>query len=974
MIEQDIKQRSLVVLMLNSRIHSDVVVLSFDKLVVAVSSLNGYLLRLKRESVPLAFLYWFIVDDSRRLVVMAEAFVSFGLEKLWDLLSRESERLQGIDGQLDGLKRQLRSLQSLLKDADAKKHGSDRVRNFLEDVKDLVFDAEDIIESYVLNKLRGKGKAKGVKKHVRRLACFLTDRHKVASDIEGITKRISEVIGEMQSFGIQQIIDGGRSLSLQERQRVQREIRQTYPDSSESDLVGVEQSVEELVGHLVENDIYQVVSISGMGGIGKTTLARQVFHHDLVRRHFDGFAWVCVSQQFTQKHVWQRILQELQPHDGNILQMDESALQPKLFQLLETGRYLLVLDDVWKKEDWDRIKAMFPRKRGWKMLLTSRNEGVGIHADPTCLTFRASILNPEESWKLCERIVFPRRDETEVRLDEEMEAMGKEMVTHCGGLPLAVKALGGLLANKHTVPEWKRVSDNIGSQIVGGSWLDDNSLNSVYRILSLSYEDLPTHLKHCFLFLAHFPEDSKISAYDLFNYWAVEGIYDGSTIQDSGEYYLEELVRRNLVIADNRYLSLESRYCQMHDMMREVCLSKAKEENFLQIIKDPTSTSTINAQSPSRSRRLSNHSGKAFHLLGHKNNTKVRSLIVWDEDFGIRSASVFHNLTLLRVLDLSWVKFEGGKLPSSIGGLIHLRYLSLYDAGVSHLPSTMRNLKLLLYLNLRVDNEEPIHVPNVLKEMIELRYLSLPLDMHDKTKLELGDLVNLEYLWGFSTQHTSVTDLLRMAKLRNLTVFLSERCNFETLSSSLRELRNLETLYFLYFYMVDYMGEFVLDHFIHLKELGLSVRMSKFPDQHQLPPHLVHISLLDCGMEEDPMPILEKLLHLKSVQLAVEAFVGRRMVCSKGGFPQLCALRISKQPELEEWIVEEGSMPCLRTLTIIDCKKLKELPDGLKYITSLKELKIREMKREWKEKLVPGGEDYYKVQHIPDVQFINCDL
>ncbi|KAL9282800.1 putative virus X resistance protein-like, coiled-coil [Arabidopsis thaliana] len=907
---------------------------------------------------------------------MAEAFVSFGLEKLWDLLSRESERLQGIDGQLDGLKRQLRSLQSLLKDADAKKHGSDRVRNFLEDVKDLVFDAEDIIESYVLNKLRGKGKAKGVKKHVRRLACFLTDRHKVASDIEGITKRISEVIGEMQSFGIQQIIDGGRSLSLQERQRVQREIRQTYPDSSESDLVGVEQSVEELVGHLVENDIYQVVSISGMGGIGKTTLARQVFHHDLVRRHFDGFAWVCVSQQFTQKHVWQRILQELQPHDGNILQMDESALQPKLFQLLETGRYLLVLDDVWKKEDWDRIKAMFPRKRGWKMLLTSRNEGVGIHADPTCLTFRASILNPEESWKLCERIVFPRRDETEVRLDEEMEAMGKEMVTHCGGLPLAVKALGGLLANKHTVPEWKRVSDNIGSQIVGGSWLDDNSLNSVYRILSLSYEDLPTHLKHCFLYLAHSHEDSKIYKHVLFYNWAAEGIYDGSTIEDSGEYYLEELVRRNLVIADNKYLRVHLKYCQMHDMMREVCLSKAKEENFLQIIKDPTSTSTINAQSPRRSRRLSIHSGKAFHILGHKNKKKVRSLIVsgLEEDFWIRSASVFHNLTLLRVLDLSWVKFEGGKLPSSIGGLIHLRYLSLRDAGVSHLPSTMRNLKLLLYLDLSVDNEDSIHVPNVLKEMIELRYLSLPLKMDDKTKLELGDLVNLEYLWGFSTQHTSVTDLLRMAKLRNLTVFLSERCNFETLSSSLRELRNLETLYFLYSHMVDYMGEFVLDHFIHLKELGLSVRMSKFPDQHQLPPHLVHISLLDCGMEEDPMPILEKLLHLKSVQLAVEAFVGRRMVCSKGGFPQLCALRISEQPELEEWIVEEGSMPCLRTLTIIDCKKLKELPDGLKYITSLKELKIREMKREWKEKLVPGGEDYYKVQHIPDVQFINCDL
>ncbi|KAL9281261.1 putative virus X resistance protein-like, coiled-coil [Arabidopsis thaliana] len=879
---------------------------------------------------------------------MAEGVVSFGVQKLWALLNRESERLNGIDEQVDGLKRQLRGLQSLLKDADAKKHGSDRVRNFLEDVKDLVFDAEDIIESYVLNKLRGEGK--GVKNHVRRLACFLTDRHKVASDIEGITKRISKVIGEMQSLGIQQqIIDGGRSLSLQD---IQREIRQTFPNSSESDLVGVEQSVEELVGPMVENDNIQVVSISGMGGIGKTTLARQIFHHDLVRRHFDGFAWVCVSQQFTQKHVWQRILQELRPHDGEILQMDEYTIQGKLFQLLETGRYLVVLDDVWKEEDWDRIKEVFPRKRGWKMLLTSRNEGVGLHADPTCLSFRARILNPKESWKLFERIV-PRRNETEY---EEMEAIGKEMVTYCGGLPLAVKVLGGLLANKHTASEWKRVSENIGAQIVGKSCLDDNSLNSVYRILSLSYEDLPTDLKHCFLYLAHFPEDYKIKTRTLYSYWAAEGIYDGLTILDSGEDYLEELVRRNLVIAEKSNLSWRLKLCQMHDMMREVCISKAKVENFLQIIKVPTSTSTIIAQSPSRSRRLTVHS-----VLGLK------------EDLWIQSASRFQSLPLLRVLDLSSVKFEGGKLPSSIGGLIHLRFLSLHQAVVSHLPSTIRNLKLMLYLNLHVAIGVPVHVPNVLKEMLELRYLSLPLDMHDKTKLELGDLVNLEYLWCFSTQHSSVTDLLRMTKLRFFGVSFSERCTFENLSSSLRQFRKLETLSFIYSrktYMVDYVGEFVLD-FIHLKKLSLGVHLSKIPDQHQLPPHIAHIYLLFCHMEEDPMPILEKLLHLKSVELRRKAFIGRRMVCSKGGFPQLRALQISEQSELEEWIVEEGSMPCLRDLIIHSCEKLEELPDGLKYVTSLKELKIEGMKREWKEKLV--GEDYYKVQHIPDVQFFNCD-
>ncbi|KAL1222773.1 putative disease resistance RPP8-like protein 2 [Cardamine amara subsp. amara] len=142
--------------------------------------------------------------------------------------------------------------------------------------------------------------------------------------------------------------------------------------------------------------------------------------------------------------------------------------------------------------------------------------------------------------------------------------------------------------------------------------------------------------------------------------------------------------------------------------------------------------------------------------------------------------------------------------------------------------------------------------------------------------------------------------------------------------------------------------------------------MPRFPDQYRFPPHLAHIWLIGCRMEEDPTPVLEKLLHLRSVCFSSGAFVGKRMVYSKGGFPQLCALKMSYKKELEEWRVEEGSMPCLRTLTIDNCKKLKQLPNGLKYITSLKELKIEIMNREWTEKLVTGGEEYYIVQlHSP---------
>ncbi|XP_033147307.1 probable disease resistance RPP8-like protein 2 [Brassica rapa] len=914
---------------------------------------------------------------------MAEGIVSFGVQRLWELLARESERLQGVHEKVDDLKCQMRMLQSLLKDADARKHENEVVRNFLEDVKDIVFDAEDIIESFLLKE--SSGDEKGIKRRVKRLSCFLVDRRDISMDIEGITKRMSKVIAQMQSFGIQHNVY--RSPSLQERQR---EIRQTYPKRSQKDLVGVEQSVNELVGHLVENDSIQVVSISGMGGIGKTTLARQVFHHDIVRSHFDGFAWICVSQDFKRKDIWQKLLQDLRPHDTGIEQMNEGTLQAKIFHLLETSKYLIVMDDVWKNKDWDIIKDVFPQERGWKMILTSRDEGVGFHANPTCFPFRPKTLTHEESWKLCESIAFPRKEITEFIVDEELEAMGKKMVTHCGGLPLAVKVLGGLLANKNMVEEWKRVDENIQTQIVR---IDDKSQDSVYRVLSMSYEDLPMQLKHCFLYLAHFPEDYKIQVKRLYYYWEAEGIItssgDGETTRKIGEDYIDELVRRNMVIGVKEELSCSWEYCQMHDMMREVCLYKAKEENFLQFIKVPTtSTSTINAHTPTGSRRLAVHGGgNAFDMLGSKNNQKARSVLGFGLDSNLwkQSAQGLRNLQLLRVLDLSLDyknDSKGGRIPSSIGKLIHLRYLSLAIGWATHVPSSLRNLKLLIYLKLK--SYGSVHLPSIFNEMVELRFLLLPFLVDDKTKLELGNLVNLEYLSGFRSENGSITDLLRMKKLRILHIKLKGRYTSETLASSLCELRNLEELSLIdeKLSLIDeklrlieennesdgaYDVDFVWN-FIHLRRLALGIHVTRLPDHSRFPPNLAHIFLSDCKMEEDPLQILQKLLHLKSVVLHLRSFVGRKMVCSKGGFPQLCKLEIWNLYDLEEWIVEEGSMPCLRTLSLWNCKKLKELPEGLKYITSLKELEITHENKEWKTKLVPGGGSYHKVQHIPSVQ------
>ncbi|KAG2277105.1 hypothetical protein Bca52824_059660 [Brassica carinata] len=242
--------------------------------------------------------------------------------------------------------------------------------------------------------------------------------------------------------------------------------------------------------------------------------------------------------------------------------------------------------------------GMFERRRlaydmaaiRWKVLLTSRNEEVALHADKQCVNFKPECLTFEESWDLLQMIAFPIKDTDEFKIDEEMEEMGKDMIKHCGGLPLALKGLGGLLAH-----------------IVGGASFSDRNISSVYHVLYLSFEELPVYLKHCFLYLAHFPEDYQISVENLSYYWAAEGIKrpmysDGASIREVADEYIEELVKRNMIISKRDVKTLRFETCQLHDMMREVCLRKAEEDIFL-------GTSTGNSKSPCKSRRL------AVHLL-----------------------------------------------------------------------------------------------------------------------------------------------------------------------------------------------------------------------------------------------------------------------------------------------------------------------------------------------------------------------
>ncbi|KAH0900090.1 LOW QUALITY PROTEIN: hypothetical protein HID58_049658 [Brassica napus] len=368
---------------------------------------------------------------------------------------------------------------------------------------------------------------------------------------------------------------------------------------------------------------------------------------------------------------------------------------------------LIVIDDIWREGDWDLIKHVFLPKKGWKVLLTSRIEEVGLHADKQCVTFKPECLTFEESWDLFQRIAFPIKD-----------------------------TAGALLGKKYTLHEWKRIRENIKTRIIRGTDSDDRNVN-LKDVLYLSFEELPAYLKQCFLYLASFPEDYKIDVEKLSYYWAAEGMdFDGASIRE-----------RNMVISERDVKTFRCETLQLHDMMRKVCLRKAEEENFVQTI----DKSTANSKSPCKSRRLTVVCSpeETFNVDTEVKNPSLRTLL-FIKNWELKATSLFFTRhKLMRVLDLSFAEFEGGKVPSSIGELINLRYLSLQWSNATQLPSYMRNLKKLLYLNLNIYPCR-VYMPNILKEMRELTLLCLPTKLHEETNLEMGNLVKLETLKLFA--------------------------------------------------------------------------------------------------------------------------------------------------------------------------------------------------------------------------------
>ncbi|KAM3685932.1 hypothetical protein ACJW31_11G156900 [Castanea mollissima] len=796
---------------------------------------------------------------------------------------------------LQNLELVLLSADSVLIDAEEKQFTNPAVKKWLDELNDAVYVADDLLDEIATEALS--------KSEAEFQTCTSKVLRFVSTSVNSFDKKIRSKL--QNALGILQIVIEQKNVHNLKEGGVPLPPRQlTTSCPEEYGVYGRNIDKEEIFKKLqldnANGNEICVVPIVGMGGVGKTTLARLVYNDNRVKENFDLKAWVCVSDTFDGFRIAKTILEEITLSKCDI---SLNLLQIRIRESLKGKKFLLVLDDVWNESyiAWDEFLTMFRcEAKEIKIIITTRSEIVASIVHPISIHHLMQ-LSEEECWLLFAKHAFKNGKSSE-NLDKEL--IGREIVRKCKGLPLAAKALGGMLQSKQDQREWNHILESDIWDLPGGE-------SSIIPALRLSYNYLPSHLKRCFTYCSIFPKDYEFSKEELVLLWMAEDLLlkpkGNESMEEIGEQYFDELLSRSFFQRSNN----DEPCFIMHDLFNDLAKFISREFCFrLEIDNSYEITKKM--------RHLSYFPTKfdvpkKFEVFYEAKN--LRTLLGLElpsiSNFRYNNISTMEVNNLLckfkclRALSLSLYGLLA-VLPDSVGNLKHLRYLNLNGTHIKGLPDSVCGLYNLQTLLLR-NCYELKELPTNMGRLVNLRHLDIRGTGLEGMPRHMGKLRSLQNLSAFYVgkgEHSgsNIKELGELPHLSGTLDVLEQLCPHT----------NLKSLSIISYCGAEYPSWLGACSFSNM----VSLKLDNCKYCSSLPPLGLLPALKELSIE-----------GLHGVSCVDNKFYGDGSCATNKPFKSLEKLTFERMLEWKEWFVFEGEdeggvFPTLRELRIINCPKL----------------------------------------------------
>nr|XP_027063501.1 putative late blight resistance protein homolog R1A-3 [Coffea arabica] len=823
-------------------------------------------------------------------------FVDSLLEKMMDVTSSEADSIALIDHPIQKVQEELVCLRSLLRKIVGLQNEDEEVRAIWDRIVGVAYRIEFLIDSLITGNILDSS---SMSIHsileemniIKAAALKICDSRTLGGKVKEVTKRFNHMPQQGSKPIVNDVVVG-------------------FEDETTSIINGL----RKISGQV------KIVSIVGMPGCGKTTLARKVYNDSSVMSYFHKRAWCTVSQIYDKRNLLLQIFTCIKDElPDKVFEMGEEDLAHEVKKILSRNKYLIVLDDVWDIEAWNGLEASFPDNgNGSRVILTSRRQDVAPKDKLNQEPHSVRQLTPDESWDLLKEKLYPGQELCEIR---------QQVVEMCQGLPLTVVILAGILSRMDP-NGWKEAVEGLSSRNV-------SSTEQCIATLELSYKHLPDTLKACFLYFAAFPEDHEHNTKRLISLWVAEGYVQKThpkRSEDVANDYLMELISRSLVIVSKPRSIDGVKACRIHDLLYEFCVTKAKEEKLLQRVPryDDLSAFTV----PCYLRRLCIIDSKREHFDNLRLfSPAIRSLLLFshDEDsisFDLRF--IFHIMKLVRVLDLSQIGLD--PFPREVELLVHLRYLAILGRGKISLPSSvcnLPNLETLIWRN--SSTHRSVSLPDTIWNLKKLRHLQLidEVDKHycffsPRDNLDnSSQLLDLDFLSCLSLDpEENISKLLRkfpnIRKLR-CSVNLKPGVQYHVAMNCLSQLESLSLG------CVIYAGD-------------------RYQLDFQFPLTIKKLTLSYFRMPWSKMAAIGNLPNLEVLKLLKQAFEGEIWEMEVEKFPKvrflkLASLNIAKWTASSEYD-EQDYFPGLQKLVLDCCGALQEIPSCLGHSSALEIIEV----------------------------------